>query len=168
MRLPAIVNLNGFKPSFTRAPVALPEAAQAAWCNGVTAIDRNQTRDGAADYAESSIRSRQYAATAMQTPLRLAFRHLPRSDALEARIRERAAKLEEFFARITGCRVVVQELDRHRRQGRQFCVRVDVREPKREIVVSRHHDEDAFDAAARQLKNHARLKRGGVRTHKAP
>lgn len=110
----------------------------------------------------------------MQSPLQITFRRLPPADALEARIRARAAKLEEFFPRITGGRVVVQEIDRHRRQGKQFSVRVALRVPKHEFAVNRDHDEDAyvavrdaFDAAERQLEARARLKRGDVKTRAA-
>jgi len=111
----------------------------------------------------------------MQTPLQITFRGLPSSDALEARIREKADKLQEFHARITSCRVVVEEQHRHKRQGKQFTVRVDIRVPGSEIVIDRDHDEDvyvavrdAFDAAARKLEDQARVQRGDVKVHELP
>ena len=61
---------------------------------------------------------------AMQIPLHITFRNLPRSESVEARIREKAARLEEFHPRITGCHVTVEELDRHRRQGKQVRIRL--------------------------------------------
>ena len=53
----------------------------------------------------------------MQTPLQITFRNFPRSEALEARIRDKAAKLEEFDPRIMSCHVVFEERDRHHHQG---------------------------------------------------
>ena len=43
----------------------------------------------------------------MQTPLRIVFRHMPPSAAVEARIREHVDRLERFHSRITGCHVVI-------------------------------------------------------------
>jgi ribosomal subunit interface protein len=108
----------------------------------------------------------------MQVPLQITIRDLPRSEALEARIREKASKLEEFHERITSCRVTVEELRKHHHQGRHFQVSVDVRVPGKELVANRSHHEDvyvalrdAFDAAKRQLEEVARLKRGDVKVH---
>ena len=92
----------------------------------------------------------------MQTPLQVTFRGMAPSDALEARIREKAGKLDSFHTGITRCRVVVEKRDRHKHQGAQFRVNLDLRIPGHEIVVDRDHDEDvyvalrdAFDAGAR-------------------
>jgi ribosome-associated translation inhibitor RaiA len=43
----------------------------------------------------------------MQTPLRITFRHIGHSPALEANIRELTGRLEKFHDRIIGCNVVV-------------------------------------------------------------
>ena len=95
----------------------------------------------------------------MQVPLQITVRDMPHSEALDARIRDKAAKLGEFHPNITSCRVAVEELHKHQQQGRQFQVSVDVRVPGREIVANRAQDEDvyvalrdAFDAATRQLQ----------------
>ena len=69
----------------------------------------------------------------MQVPLEITVRDMPRSPALEARIREKAAGLEEFHSRITRCHVTVEESGKHQHQGRRFVVRIDVRVPGREI-----------------------------------
>ena len=107
----------------------------------------------------------------MQVPLQITVRDFPQSEALEARIREKAVKLGEFHPRITSCRVTVEELRKHHQQGRRFQVSLDVRVPGREIVVNHMHDEDvyvalrdAFDAARRQLEDMARAKRGDVKS----
>ena len=102
------------------------------------------------------------------------MRHLPQSEALEARIRERVAKLDEVHPNITGCTVTVEEQRAHHRQGRWFNVRVAVHLPEHEIVVNRDHDEDpyvalrdAFDAVTRRVEDVARRQRGDVKTHAA-
>lgn len=103
----------------------------------------------------------------MQIPLQITVRDFPQSEALEARIREKAAKLEEFHPRITSCRVTVEEMRKHHHQGRHFQVSLDIRVPGKEIVVNHAHDEDAyvalreaFGAAKRQLEEVARLQAG--------
>jgi len=116
----------------------------------------------------------------MQVPLTITFRNMPPSPAIEADIHEKAAKLEEFYARITSARVVVETPHRQHRQGKLFHVRIDLRVPGRELVVSRepaaHHAyedvyvaiRDAFDGAKRQLEDYAREMRGSVKTHEPP
>ncbi len=111
----------------------------------------------------------------MQVPLQITYRDIARSEALDARIREKAAKLEEFHPRITRCRVVVEQRDRHRHQGKQFSVKLDLRLPQREIAINRDHHEDvyvalreAFNAAARKLEEAAREARGDVKAHQPP
>jgi ribosomal subunit interface protein len=109
----------------------------------------------------------------MQIPLQIVVQNIPRSDALEARIRESAGKLEQFHPRITSCRVAIDELDRHHHQGRQFRVKVEVRAPGHEEAVStlHHHEDvyvalrDAFDSARRQLEEMVREGRGEVKVH---
>jgi len=111
----------------------------------------------------------------MQVPLQITVRDIPHSRALEARIRDKAARLEEFHPRIISCHVTVEESSKHQHQGRQFAVRIDVRVPGREIAVTREHHEDvfvalrdAFDAAKRQLEDVVREKRGDVKVHEIP
>ncbi len=110
----------------------------------------------------------------MQIPLQITMHEIPQSPELEAHIREKAGKLEEFHPRITSCRVTVEKLDRHSHQGGQFRVRIDVRVPGKEIVVNRDHNEDvyvalrdAFDSAKRQLEEQVREARGDVKLHEA-
>jgi len=95
----------------------------------------------------------------MDTPLQVTFRDLPHTPALDEKIREEAAKLQSLSERITSCRVTLERRHRHKRHGREYNVRIDLRIPEREIVVNHDHDEDvfialreAFDAAERQLK----------------
>lgn len=111
----------------------------------------------------------------MQIPLQITLRHMPPSDALEARIRDQAAKLEEFHPNLISCRVTIEEIARHQQQGRQFQVRIDAHVPGHEIVANRDHHEDvyvalrdAFAAVTRQLEEDIREKRGDVKLHAVP
>jgi ribosomal subunit interface protein len=116
----------------------------------------------------------------MQEPLQISYRDVTPSAALEAAIHERAAKLDEFFDRITGCRVLVESPHRRHQQGRLYHVRVELAVPGRSIVVDRepheHHEHedvyvavrDAFDAVRRQLEDYVRESRGFTKTHEEP
>lgn len=116
----------------------------------------------------------------MQIPLEITFHNMDHSDAVDANIREKAAKLERYFDRIVGCRVVIEAPHKHSRKGKMFEVRVDISVPGKEIVVNRngpknhaHEDvyvaiRDAFTAACRQLEDHSQKVRGDVKTHQSP
>jgi ribosomal subunit interface protein len=105
---------------------------------------------------------------------------MDRSESVEAKVRERAAELEKFDARITSCRVVIEAANRRHQQGRLYHVRVDIGVPGGEIVVKRnpaeHHAHedvyvavrDAFDAARRQIEDHVRRRRGDTKSHGRP
>ncbi len=113
----------------------------------------------------------------MQIPLQITFRGIPKSEAVEARIREKVSKLERFHSHIMSCRVAVESEHQHHHQGNQYHIRIDITTPRKELVTSReHHDNkthedvyvairDAFDAATRQLEDYARVQRGAVKTH---
>jgi ribosomal subunit interface protein len=116
----------------------------------------------------------------MQLPLQITFRHMDSSDAIAARIRERAMELERFFERVISCRVVVECQHPRHQQGNLFRVRVDLKVPGEEIVVGRdpaaHHAHedvyvairDAFGATRRLLEDHVRRGRGDVKLHAVP
>jgi ribosomal subunit interface protein len=108
----------------------------------------------------------------MKIPMQITIRDVEHSEALEAHIRDKAVKLEEFFDHIMSCRVVVEMPHKHHHQGKQFNVRIDIGVPGNEIVVNRDQSEDvyialrdAFDAAKRQLEDYSRKIRGDVKTH---
>jgi ribosome-associated translation inhibitor RaiA len=108
----------------------------------------------------------------MKLPLQIVMRDIPHSDAVEADIRSRVEKLDQFYPDIMRCRVVVELDGKHKHQGKQFNVRIDMTVPGSEIVVDRERGEDlyvvlrdAFDAAKRRLEDFARRQRGEVKTH---
>jgi len=116
----------------------------------------------------------------MQIPLEINFRHMEPSAAVEANIREKVAKLERYFDRIIGCRVVVEAPHQRRSKGKLYTVSVNISVPGKDLVVNHtgpknhaHEDayvaiRDAFSAAARQLEDHSRKVRGDVKTHEVP
>jgi cold shock CspA family protein len=66
------------------------------------------------------------------------FRGLPHSEALEAEIRQRIAWLEQFYAGIVRCRVLVELPHRHRHDGRHFHVRIEMTVPGGPPIVVSH------------------------------
>jgi cold shock CspA family protein len=113
----------------------------------------------------------------MQLPLQISYRRMERSAALEATIREKAARLDKFATRVMSCRVVVEPIGKHHKHGNQYDVRLDITLPNGEVVATREPSEhtqykeiavairDAFDVAARQLEDYVRLQRGSVKLH---
>ncbi len=102
----------------------------------------------------------------MQVPLQIAFEGIQHSDAIEARIKEEAEKLEQFSDRVLSARVVVARPQHRHHKGDTYQVRIHLIVPDAaDIVVSRepaadgaHEDmyvtiRDAFKAARRQLQD---------------
>lgn len=104
----------------------------------------------------------------MQTPVKVAYRHLRSSPAVTELVKEKVEKLEHFFDRITACTVMLEVPDRHHRQGKHYRVRIEMHVPGETLVVGRdpkasraHQDlyaaiQSAFREAKRQLQDHAR------------
>lgn len=105
-------------------------------------------------------------------PTQITLDGLTHSAPIEAEIRERVAWLEQYYPRITGCRVLVKVPHRHQRGGRPFHIVVDISVPGGGPIVVSHRpgpDEapeevdiaihQAFDAARRQLQDFAREQR---------
>ncbi len=116
----------------------------------------------------------------MQVPLQIRFHKVEPSEAVEAAIRKRAEQLEHFAPDIISCRVTLDAPHKHHHQGNLYQVKIDIRTPVGEIVVSRSPDEhqahedayvairDAFKAARRQLQDRLRERRGEVKVHETP
>jgi ribosomal subunit interface protein len=116
----------------------------------------------------------------VKVPLKITFRHMAPSDALEARVRERADKLDRLNQDIIGGRIVVDMPQRRRRKGKIFQVQVDITVPGSELVVSRDHllnhahadiyaaIEGAFDAMERRLVERSREMQGEVKRDLKP
>ena len=133
----------------------------------------------------------------MILPVQITFRNMPPSSAVAARVQEEAEKLDEFYGRITSCRVIIEAPHRHHKWGEQFHVRIELGVPQGEIVVQhepslhsaiqrgteeewKKHLEvhpqykdinvvirDSFKAARRRLQDYVRRQRGQVKAHNA-
>ena len=116
----------------------------------------------------------------MQIPVEVSFRNMDRSEYLEADVLHNVGKLEEFFDRITRCRVVVEAPHRSHHQGNLYRVRIQLGVPHRELVADREsHDRhehedpyvavrDAFNAMRRQLEDYVRELRHDTKPHEVP
>jgi ribosomal subunit interface protein len=116
----------------------------------------------------------------MQIPLQIVFHNLDKSEFIEAKIREKAEKLERFSQDIIRCRVTVDAPHKHHNKGVTYTVKIDITVPGREIVASQHtgknpaHEDvfvairDAFDDARRQLEDYVRKRRHEVKHHEEP
>jgi ribosomal subunit interface protein len=113
----------------------------------------------------------------MLLPVQITLRHMDPSPALEARVRELAARLDRFYDSITSCRVVVSAPPGHSHKGGPFSVRIDVTVPGGEVFVHSEHEKtdahtdayvalhDAFDDLRRQLEDYGRRQHGDVKRH---
>ncbi len=106
----------------------------------------------------------------MAIPVQITFRDIPQSDAVEARIRERAERLAKFAERATSLHVIVSapharsQGPSHKGQLYQFTLELMM--PKGEVVVHQgdkgdhaHEDvyvamRDAFEALERRAHEH--------------
>lgn len=108
-------------------------------------------------------------------PLQITFRDLEKSEALDARIRDQVDKLGQFYSGIHSCRVTVEKLHKHQRQGNHFHVRIDIKTTEHELVAGREPDQhhaytdvyvavrDVFKAMRRQLEDLVQKQQGQVK-----
>jgi ribosomal subunit interface protein len=113
----------------------------------------------------------------MQIPLQISFGNMDPSPAVEAIVREKAAKLDRLFERIVSCDVTIEAPHRRQHKSKLYKVRIDIGMPGKDVHVNQegpknhaHEDinvaiRDAFDATVRQLEDHARRLRGDVKSH---
>jgi hypothetical protein len=117
----------------------------------------------------------------MQT-LRVSFQDMTPSEivrkALEDRIADRVAGLQQKFGRIVSCRVTIKGPGDHHRQGGPYEVKLHVSLPgDREVHVDRTPDADtrhgdlnfavgdAFKRAERQLEDQVHLMQDAAKAH---
>lgn len=113
----------------------------------------------------------------MQIPLQITYRSMEASEAIDAYIRERAAKLDGCCENMVSCRVVVEAPHKHHHKGGLYHVSIDITLPRESIIINRepelhqaHQDahvavRDAFDAAQKQLRAVVSRQKGEVKTH---
>ena len=114
----------------------------------------------------------------MITTPHIVWRNMERCEALEARVLEGVAQLEELYDRVTACRVALEAPHRHN-HGEHFVVKIELTVPGKVLVVARDPKDnanaadpfaavgEAFDAMRRQLNDYARIRRGEVKRHLA-
>jgi ribosomal subunit interface protein len=98
----------------------------------------------------------------------ISFAGMKPSPAIKQDIEDRIDHLEQFYKRLTSCRVVVAIPHRHHNKGKLYEIRIDLTLPGGEVAISReagfdhaHEDihvalRDAFDAAKRRIEDYAR------------
>jgi len=116
----------------------------------------------------------------MLLPLQITFRHMEPLPALEARVRELAAKLEKFSKHMVRCHIVLEPPAHHQHQGFLYDFMIDITLPDEQIAIRHSHPadhahedpyvalRDAFRAARRRLEDYERKRRHDVKTHTEP
>ena len=97
----------------------------------------------------------------MEKPVQVTFHNLQHSDAVEADVRARVAKLEAIGDRMTACRVVIDSPHRNQGGAKTFEVKIEMSFPGQTLVVDREPVGDlqaalasAFDVAKKRIKSH--------------
>jgi len=110
----------------------------------------------------------------MQVPLDISFHKMDRSEAMEARVQSRVARLEKLTDTIIACRIVLEAVHKQP-HGSALSIAIKLALPGKDIVVKReqrrHELKDdayqvigiAFDIAERQLDEHLRISRHDVK-----
>ena len=117
----------------------------------------------------------------MQLPIQVVFERIKPVDYIDARVRDEAKKLEQFYDRITSARIVIGRPQHRHRKGDIYTVRLhftipggpDISISRDPAATGRHEDvqvtiSDAFSAARRQLQDLVRKRQGQVKTHEEP
>lgn len=116
----------------------------------------------------------------MDVPLEIRFHGMDSSESVEARIREKVAKLERKYGRLVACRVGIEKPHRQHRTGNLYEVHVELSVPGHDLVVSKepprtgdgYRNPDinqavnaAFEAAERRLQSFKQKQYGEVKIH---
>lgn len=114
----------------------------------------------------------------MQVPLEVTYRDVPHTEAIEALVQEKVAKLERFCDHINSCHIAIEKVHDHPRSGSPYRVRIDLKVPPgHELVADQNPGQgtqyepleavirDAFEAAERQLKELNQRQQQHVKTH---
>src|SRR5262245_28947916 len=101
----------------------------------------------------------------MTTEVEVHFHGIEKSDAIERRVREKIAKLQKHFERMTSCRVAIEAPQRSTPQKpKVYRIKVEIGMPRRKPIVVCHERigshaseklglaiRDAFEAAVRKV-----------------
>ena len=114
----------------------------------------------------------------MQIPLEITYKDVEKTDALEALVHEKAAKLEQVCDHINSCRVTLEKAHDRPKTGSPYRVCIDLTvPPSHELAAVKNPGEgdqydpletvirSAFDAARRQLVKLTEKQRDQVKSH---
>jgi ribosome-associated translation inhibitor RaiA len=100
----------------------------------------------------------------MIAPVEVHYHGIEKSTAIERRVREKVAKLEKHFGRMTSCRVGIEVPQRTPHKPKVFQIKIEIGMPRRGPIVISHERKgshaneelllairDAFDAALRKV-----------------
>jgi ribosome-associated translation inhibitor RaiA len=124
----------------------------------------------------------------MNAPVEVHFHGIQRSEAIEQRVREKVAKLEKHFERMTSCRVVLEATQRTALKPKVYCIKIEIGVPRQRPIVVCHERvgshaseeltmalRDAFETVLRKIEGVAskrgqrsRLERGRRRPNPPP
>jgi len=114
----------------------------------------------------------------MRPILEVHYRNVEKTPSIEDLIQKKMTKLQQVSADVTSCRVSIEKPQQHQRAGNPYRVRLDLKAPGQEIVVTREsskgdmHDSlakvltDGFTAARRQLREYMKRKQGEIKVHR--
>lgn len=80
----------------------------------------------------------------MTVPIEISFHGIDKSDAVETRIHEKVARLEQHFSRITHARVVIASPNRASARAKLFQVKIDIGVPGQQSIVVSQDGQDAY------------------------
>jgi ribosome-associated translation inhibitor RaiA len=100
----------------------------------------------------------------MHTDPEIHFHGIDKSEAVEERVREKVAKLERRFGRMSRCRVVLEAPHRSPQKPKVYQIKIEISLPRRKPIVVSHERagshaqeelalaiRDAFEAALRKV-----------------
>jgi ribosome-associated translation inhibitor RaiA len=123
----------------------------------------------------------------MTTLVEVHFHGIEKSDAIEQRVREKVAKLQRHFERMTSCRVAIEATQRNPQKPKVYEIRLEIGIPGRKPIIITHDRvgshaseelslalRNAFEAAVRKVDDtaakvsqRAKLERGRRRPRPA-
>ncbi len=105
----------------------------------------------------------------MHTRTEVHFKGIEKSEAIEARILEKVAKLEKYFDRLSRARVVIEAPHRNGQRPLAYQIKIELSIPNRKPIVISHERavsqgneelqlaiRDAFEAATRRVEDTSR------------
>ena len=108
----------------------------------------------------------------MQIRPTITFRDIPHSQAIEHDILRRIDKLEHYFDHLTRVEVVIEQVQKHKHNGKLYRPCISLSVPGEHININRSVNEDvyvalrdAFLSAQRRLKSYASKLRRDVKSH---